>query len=61
VKRGRAAEGDHAVFRQLLAIFDGVHAGGVRHVFIHDFAHAKGGCLLVDTKLFAHVVRDRLA
>ena len=37
-----AAEGDHGEGGNVLAVFDGVHAGCVGHVLVDDLGHAGG-------------------
>ena len=59
MQRGRAAKGDHRVFRQVLAVFNCMHAGGVGHVFIDHFGHTKGRLDRVHIQRVAHVVGQR--
>jgi hypothetical protein len=42
VDRARAAESEEQVLARILAALDGVHAGRVRHVFVHDLVDAPG-------------------
>ena len=45
MQRGGTPESNHGIFRQILAIFHRVHAGGVGHVFIHHLGQTKGSGL----------------
>ena len=43
MERGRATEGNHGVGAEVLAVFDGVDAGGVGHVLVHDLGQPPCG------------------
>ena len=43
VERRGPAECDHGVFGEVLAVFHGMDAGGVGHVFVDDFGDPPGG------------------
>ena len=43
MQRRRAAEGDHDVVGDVLAVLDGMNAGGIGHVLVDDLADAESG------------------
>jgi hypothetical protein len=55
VEGGCAAEGDHGVVGEVLAVLDGVDAGGVGHVLVHHLGDAEGGGDGVHAEALAHI------
>ena len=41
MQRRCATKGDHGIFAEIFAIFHGMHAGSIGHVFVHHFRQPK--------------------
>ena len=59
MQRCAATKGDHGAGRNITPQFNGMHTGGVGHVFIDDFSHTSGRPEIFQTQFVADVLLKR--
>ena len=60
MQRRGAAEGDHGVAREILAVLHRMNAGGVGHVLVDDLDDAEGRRLVAERQTLADGILHRL-